>query len=151
MWVIATIITWVLFVVVRITERKWVRRPFCPLFRLSSLAQCSTLRMVMTDMDWKRYITSDASSASCRTSWEASVTCGFGLESCILIGWAALFSRRWQHFLQHVVLLCQEILYFDWLVNWLGNWVLEGGALGVYPKKSTYTHTHTHTHARQTR
>ena len=30
-----------------------------------------------------------------------------------------------------------------WLVNWLGNWVLEGGHWGVYPKV-VYIHTHMH-------
>ena len=28
-----------------------------------------------------------------------------------------------------------------WLVNWLGNWVLEGGHWGIYPKV-VYIHTH---------
>ena len=26
-----------------------------------------------------------------------------------------------------------------WLVNWLGNWVLEGGALGGIPKSGLHT------------
>ena len=29
-----------------------------------------------------------------------------------------------------------------WLVNWLGNWVPEGGHWGYTQKWSTYTHTH---------
>ena len=29
-----------------------------------------------------------------------------------------------------------------WLVNWLGNWVLEGGHWGCTQKWSTYIHTH---------
>ena len=54
-------------------------------------------------------------------------------KSYILIGWVAFFSRRWQHFLQHVVLLCLEILHSDWLVNWV-----LAGALGVSPKRFIY-------------
>ena len=29
-----------------------------------------------------------------------------------------------------------------WLVNWLGNWILEGGIGGCTQKWSTYIHTH---------
>ena len=29
-----------------------------------------------------------------------------------------------------------------WLVNWLGNWVLEGGHWGVYPKVVTLDKLH---------
>ena len=60
---------------------------------------------------------SNASSALCHTS----VTCGFCCvwKSYILIGWAVFFSKRWQHFLQHVVLLCLEILHSHWLSSLL--------------------------------
>ena len=54
----------------------------------------------------------------------------------MLIGSAAMWS-----------LLCLEILHFDWLVNWLGNLVIEGNIGGVYWGGGVHIHTHT----RQTR
>ena len=38
-------------------------------------------------------------------------------------------------------LLCLEILHCDWLVNWLGNLVLETGIGGLYPGVSRYIPT----------
>ena len=39
-------------------------------------------------------------------------------------------------------LLSLEFLLFDWLVNWLGNWVLEGHWGGVPCFGSTHIHTY---------
>ena len=52
MSVITIIIKAVLFIVIRITERKGVRHPFCLLFTSSPLAQCSTLTAVIADRLW---------------------------------------------------------------------------------------------------
>ena len=38
--IITTVIKCVLFIVIRITKRKWVHHPFCPLFTPSILTKC---------------------------------------------------------------------------------------------------------------
>ena len=74
--------------------------------------------------------------------------------------WKLQTSNAFQHcvtlhlllfLLCFLVLLCLEILHFDWLVNWLGKLVLEGvTGGGGYTLGVVYTHTHTHTHTHKT-
>ena len=46
---------YVLFIVIRITERKWVHYLFCPFFTLSPLTQCLTLTVV-TEGTWAKNV-----------------------------------------------------------------------------------------------
>ena len=78
---------------------------------------CFSHTLVLLDI-----LTSNASSALCHASF------GF-----VVIGNSV---AMW-------FLLCLEILHFDWLINWVGNWVLDGvigWGGGVYPIFGLHTH-----------